>query len=362
MGVDICMYRSRIGCFNACARSPRSRQCISCYNPESKWDVWTELTVGMLIRTAAVYAMVGSAFCLQIALTSNCIQSLQSAMLGYDVQCVPISNVKVSNSVGYIFDGAHILLLGGDIELNPGPVEISDMQRMLKEMREELETSLTKKFSDMLACEMQKVRDNFNGLSEKLDQVERSVSDIGEKLDGQMEQMGRIEDRQDGLECLLEGLSDRVEQQEIRSRRDNILLYGVAEEDGRSESYEDSVQKVLQTVNDVLTAPLQQADIVRAHRIGKRAAGKTRPLIACMARSSDKLAILQKRAELRSKNIGVSCDLTMKQREELNQARQEGFFAYFKGGVLHKEARRQAPDIPRPLTRSFAKALNGTAS
>jgi len=112
----------------------------------------------------------------------------------------------------------------------------------------------------------------------------------------------------------------------------------------------------------MLAAPLQQADIVRAHRIGKRAAGKTRPLIACMARSSDKLAILQKRTELKSKNIGVSSDLTTKQREELNQARNEGFFAYFKGGVLHKETRRQPPDTSRPLTRSFSRALSGTAS
>ena len=80
---------------------------------------------------------------------------------------------------------------------------------------------------------------------------------------------------------------------------------------------------------------------MRVHRVGKYAAGKMQPLIARMMRSIDKLTILGKRKELREKNLGETGDLTVRQSDELRQAKVDRFFAFFKGGVLRKEERRQ---------------------
>ena len=293
---------------------------------------------------------------MQAVMTSDGVRSILTAMSGEDVRGMTTVQANVASSTGYVFDNSAIMLLAWDIELNPGPIEMEDMQRMLSD----LDASLTKKFFDKLEREMKTLREEFRGMSAKVKEIEKSVNDIGKKIDSQMEQIERIEERQDGVDFLLGELNERVEQQEIRDRRDNILLYGVEESEG-SESYEQSVQNVLHVINNVLPTPLQANDIVRAHRIGRRAAGKTRPLIARLVRSSDKLAILQKRRELREKNVGVSSDLTTRQREELDQARQEGYFAYYKGGKLHKE-RRQPVEGSRPFTRSVSRARSGTTS
>ena len=125
------------------------------------------------------------------------------------------------------------------------------------------------------------------------------------------------------------------------------------------ETPEQSEEKFLQVVNGVLSEPLQKSDVVRAHRVGRRVEGRHRPLIARLVKSSHKYAILEKRPELRDKNFGVSGDLTPFQRQQIEQAKREGKHAYFRGGVLHTEARR-APDSndsgsDRRVTRSRAR-------
>ena len=126
-------------------------------------------------------------------------------------------------------------------------------------------------------------------------------------------------------------------------------------------SHENCEEKFAEIMNSVLAPPLQASDIVRAHRVGRRTAGKARPLIARLLRSTDKTRILQSRKELKDKNVGVSSDLTVRQRAELKQARSDGYFAYFRGGVLHTEERRQQPS-DRPWTRSYSRAFSATGS
>ena len=181
--------------------------------------------------------------------------------------------------------------------------------------------------------------------------------DFGHKTQNE----GSIGDAQDEVRRTVMAIEKKQEQQEIRDRRDNVLLYGVPELG--DDTHENCETKFVQIVNEVLPTPMQASDIVRAHRVGKRAAGKTRPLIARMLRSVDKLNILQKRKELREKGIGVSADLTNRQREEIRRAREDGYFAYYRGGILHKEERRTKPAVAeRPRTRSYARAISEARS
>ena len=157
-------------------------------------------------------------------------------------------------------------------------------------------------------------------------------------------------------------LEEKIEQQDQRSRRDNILLYGIPEPDVTASHGhpEDCVNSVVTSVNDVLENPLQASDIARAHRVGKRREGKTRPVVAKLLRSDDKVAILPKRQELKAKDIGVSSDLTETQRENIRHAREEGYFAYYRGGVLHTEERRNGGDsTDRRQTHSATRGRGG---
>ena len=203
-----------------------------------------------------------------------------------------------------------------------------------------------------------KVREDIIEMTGEIKSIQQDISHIKNKLESHEGWLEHVSDNTDSLHRRLEELERHVEDQEIRNRRDNVLLHGVPE-DAR-ETPEKSEELFLESVNSVLTEPLQKSDIVRAHRIGKQGMNRTRPLMARLAKSKHKYDILQKREELRKKKIGVSGDLTVQQRQQIQDARQEGKFAYFKDGVLHVEERRSNSDsnADRRYTRSYAKTLS----
>lgn len=298
-------------------------------------------------------------------LTSSCALSFRAAMSGDGVQdlSATLGMHELSSTWNvYDVDRACILLLSGDIEVNPGPVEMEDLTKALDDFAGRFGETLMQRFSATLAGEMQILRKDISEVAEKVTNMEKELLDLQRELRTQKNLVEKTRDAQAVLNKAVEELDAKIEEQEIRSRRDNILLHGVPEIDSGSGLHEDCETVFVETVNDVLSAPLQIRDLVRAHRLGKRAPGKTRPIIAKMAHSADKFAILQKRKELREKRIGVSTDLTTQQREEISHARESGLFAYYKGNVLHTEVRRAPPVPQRPNTRSYARVLTETDS
>ena len=130
-----------------------------------------------------------------------------------------------------------------------------------------------------------------------------------------------------------------------------MLLYNLAE--NTSASREDCEQLFLDTVNSVLPRKLNESDVRQAHRLGRPDQEKTRPLIATLNRTSDKVAILQAREKLRDKGIGVSSDRTPRQRQRLQEERAAGNYAFYKGNKLHVT---QGQRTSRVQTRSTTRA------
>ena len=188
-------------------------------------------------------------------------------------------------------------------------------------------------------------------IEQKLDATVRELNDMKEKLTAQEEHIEYLSDNLGEVKSKLREAEDKVEDLERRSRRDNIILYGVQESDG--ETHEDCAKKFVDIANEVLPDRLEVKDIRRAHRLGRPEPEKTRPLIACLQRSADKYAVLGARSQLKAKGIGVSSDRTNKQRRQLQEARAEGFHAYFRGNTLHRSPRQ---DRDRIQTRSFSRA------
>ena len=361
MGVELTLYRSRIGAFAACHKPHRPRVHYSGYNPESKYEFWTDLSVRMIVCTLFLYALIGYGYFGKCLLSSNCALSVSAAILGEHISDFISVNVPRCTSVYYTTDLSAMLLLGGDVESNPGPIEMVDLNEALASALADFGKDITEKFQAMLTGEIQKVRNDIGKMNQKLMDMENEIALIRSKIDYQEECVDRVKDAQDSLRTWVKEIDGRQEQQEIRDRRDNVLLYGVPEPVGEDGVHENCEEKFVQVVNSVLSCPIRVTDVTRAHRVGKRAAGKARPLIARVHRSTDKMNILGRRRELRERNIGVSGDLTVRQREELRQARDDGFFAYYKGGVLHREERRQSPRHDRPVTRSYARVTSGAS-
>lgn len=347
MGVGIDLYRQRIGAFAACVKCRCPSERYGAYCPESVWDEWTDFSARMLICTVALCAAYGYAMVWQAIYASNCVQSVRAAMVGNDVSGHPTMQTTTSDFtfVAYSINLSGILILGGDIELNPGPIERADVDEIMNS----LASTLIQRMDEMTKG-IKEVRDQVSGIDQKLSKIDSDISEIKRKMEAQETKIEKVVNEQDELRRSVQHLEERLEEREVRDRRDNVLLYGVSE--AGSDLHEDCAAVFAKVVSDVLPTPLDAKDLVRAHRVGKRVPGRTRPLIARLLRTSDKFAILRRRSDLREKNIGVSCDLTVKQREELQRARDNGFFAYFKAGVLHTEERRSQQDTGRRVTRS----------
>ena len=269
---------------------------------------------------------------------------------------------------GYIWNSFGLLALAGDIELNPGPIEKEELDAAIKL----LEDSMTKKneealknLGDRLSASMMMISKSIQSMTDKLEQIQGELGEVKNKLDYHEQFIEHISDRQGEHDTRLQRLEENLERQEQRSRRDNIILYNIPEKDG--ETFEDSEQKFIETVKEVLPNLLECKDIKRAHRIGKPAPHKVRPLIACLNRSSDKYAILQARNEFKKKSIGVSSDRTIKQRIQIREAREAGSLGHSDGNlradnVPPSEGPGRGEPSDRYLTRSLARLREATNS
>ena len=200
-------------------------------------------------------------------------------------------------------------------------------------------------------------------MSDKLGKIHEELGEVKDKLNYHEEYIEHISDRQAELNTRLQHMEENAERQEQRSRRDNVILYNIPGEYG--ETFQDSERKFLETVNEVPPNQLGCKDIKRAHRIGKSAPNKVRPLIACLNRSSDKHAILQARDEFKKKTIGVSSDRTVKQRMQLKEAREVRGLGppvgtFRTDNVLGNGRPDQGVSNGRYLTRSLARLREAT--
>ena len=351
MGVDIETFRARIGQHVQCAKchgktgnvsGKMSQACVGSLHVA----VMLGLVIGMIL-SPVVRLCITESPCEQIRGDNRLCPELAShppplrASLSSDAKLPATQQRSLpwfpgsTTTVQYCPD-LSILLIRSGIELNPGPL-----------MDEKTLKKFTDDFSEM-AREMKNV-------SQSLRNIENDIASLRQQISQQEDTIDLLVHSQRGTDQRLEELEARLEEREVRDRRDNLILYGVPEAD--NDKPEDGEALFVEVVNEVLPQPLRETDVVRAHRLGKRAPGKTRPLIARVARSATKTAILHKRKELRDKGIGVSSDLTTKQRAEIQHAKSQGLFAYYKGGVLHTEERRSRPP-DRPVTRSFARTVS----
>ena len=206
-----------------------------------------------------------------------------------------------------------MLLLAGDIESNPGPsIEdqfasltefvgsgFEEINKNIKDLRQEVST---------LKCQFETMQAEFK---HKCDIMHAYI-------DANAEAIETIRDRVSALEAT-------VESQERYSRRENILLHNVKEEDG--ENFWNIRSKVVNIINKSIDSAdkLSDHDVTRAHRLGKSPrTDKPRPIIVRFSNFMDKMKVIKGRQSLRAQGLGVSNDLTKNQRSELDKLKEKG--------------------------------------
>ena len=212
------------------------------------------------------------------------------------------------------------LTLCGDIEENPGPSMDETVSKFEK---------ITSKLEEKLASEIQEMARSLNTTTHQVELLTQRLRDTEKD-------MLDIKKRSSDRERKIEELTLELDRQQIFSRRDNVVFYGIPEvQDGA----EDCVRALAELINSHSYSERvwSEDDFDRAHRLGRASSTKTRPVIAKLHRSRDKRALIANKSltkDLAKVGVRLSDDHTTKQRTVLKELRRQGLTAYFRGARL----------------------------
>ncbi|XP_064469971.1 uncharacterized protein LOC135384713 [Ornithodoros turicata] len=201
------------------------------------------------------------------------------------------------------YDVIHaLLMLSGDVQSNPGPTteelfatllsnQASDSQVLLsiRQSQNETEKSLTE-------------------LSRKVNQIESEVRN----LQTLKATVSEASDKLISLECKVASLTSKVEDVEARSRRNNLLIFGLEETTGESQNDLFAIVKEKIFRDHLNVTP---TSIERVHRLGSRQQGKTRPVILKLFNYTEKIEILKNCWRLKGSPLSISEDLPLRVRQ-----------------------------------------------
>ncbi|XP_049275858.1 uncharacterized protein LOC119406243 [Rhipicephalus sanguineus] len=190
-----------------------------------------------------------------------------------------------------------LLSLSGDVELNPGPITDAVCKEMLQNQKE--------------------ILSKLTAVQEKQNSFETKILDMQNRLlviETKVQSLDETRNRLATLETIVaecrdksSSLLDQVDDLENRSRRNNLIIRGVAEDENEKE------ETLLKKVNDEIfssTLKVNITSIERIHRIGKKNSGKTRPVILRLADYRDKMKVLQRCSRLKDTDYSISEDFS----------------------------------------------------
>jgi len=177
----------------------------------------------------------------------------------------------------------------------------------------------------------------MTALEKEVDEVKKDIVTVKENQNSQTKENVTIKSNISTIQQKLENNTNNVKvsvMTEIKnreSRKNNIVIHGVAETNG-SESIELKRQKENAEVLEILKAMKidtqeVESDIVYRRRLGKIGLpGKNRPLLICFRTNAVRDRVLRNAVELRNgtkSHISIRPDLTAMEREEDNTFRNE---------------------------------------
>ncbi|XP_049520487.1 uncharacterized protein LOC125944211 [Dermacentor silvarum] len=272
--------------------------------------------------------------------------------LCFFVQVSPVTSMyaKKSNNVclllfprpGVLFCVLHdcfdvviqLLMLSGDVELNPGPStrtqtqeHLTEIDKRLKEV--ECKTVALQEFEEQAQCLRQSIN-QINGENVQLRSKQAELEDM--------------------------------------QRRDNLLFYGLS--DTQSESWAQSEEKLINLLSSCLEMSRSEILIERAHRLGGYSSNKCRPIIAKFSSFKMKQQILLNNSKLKEGNISVSDDyspatrLARKKLVEFGKSQPLTFKLRFNKLYINKKCYTYNPadDCVREISSTLAPSADSSDS
>ena len=170
-----------------------------------------------------------------------------------------------------------------------------------------------------------------DGLRKEMRKVETSIKQTIVEMN---EKISTVEIKCVTLQKENDNLKGKIDYLEGLSRRNNLIFYKI--EESQRETWDESEEKVKAFISGLCNISLEENDIERAHRIGKRGNGE-RPIVVKFLRWKTRETVLRKyrKADKSKTPIRISEDFTANVKEirhllkpHLQKAIEEGNEAY----------------------------------
>lgn len=197
-----------------------------------------------------------------------------------------------------------LLIVCGDIETNPGPTLEKKVAAVL-EVVGRLEAGQARILSELKSVrERQDVADQeIKQLMERVTALETAKTAVDSTVvdSASNESLRNITDK-------LQSITMRCDDAENRQRRDNLLFFGIDDED--KEDWATSEQKIITFCSEKLNISLTNDHFERVHRLGKYNTDKQRPIIAKMSSFKDKQKVLSAAHKLKGTGFSIGEDFS----------------------------------------------------
>lgn len=151
--------------------------------------------------------------------------------------------------------------------------------------------------------------------------IKTDVQAIKEDLSRDKERIRELADKVSELERENSTLQKRIQGLEESSKKNSIIIFGLAEETEDSSSLKE---EILSLFNNTLSIEVSLQDIDNLYRTRKR--GDTaRPVIVRFVRFSDKQIVLRSTHKLKGTSLSITNDITLQQQQE-----QKTLYKFFK--------------------------------
>ena len=163
---------------------------------------------------------------------------------------------------------------------------------------------------------------HLEAVTTSIDEIYKKFEDYEKERKEKDEEIKNLKADVMNLRIQINEQNHTLDKHEQYSRRNCLLLHGVAE--NNNESTDDVVMK---TICEKMGEEIRDIDIDRTHRIGKaKSDGKSRPIIIKFTRYNTRNKVFRKKKQLKGSGVSITESLTARRISQLKKAREEHKF------------------------------------
>ncbi|XP_075737251.1 uncharacterized protein LOC142814728 [Rhipicephalus microplus] len=244
-----------------------------------------------------------------------------------------------------------LLILSGDVETNPGPngnaAILTELQKLSAGQAQ-------------LIAEVQSLKSQLSTTDKRITDLNKRMGDLETHYQTLLPLRNDIEKTQTNVINMtkkIQELETSLDDAENRSRRNNLLFYGIPDPT-RNETWAESEKMIIDICNNNLGLTVQPNDIERAHRLGIHSLNRNRPIIVKFLSYKTRDALLSNGRKLKNTNYSIGEDFSRpvqyarKQLLAFAKARSDKFSLRFK--TLHVGSKRYIFDASSHMVKEIA--------